>query len=207
MNQITDNFLNRLSHSKVIVILRHILPEQCEKFVNLLEENHLDTIEVTLNSPNAFSSIEILIKKFPKLNIGAGTVVDSENIKKLKDMGIKFIVSPNTNPEVITETLKNDLIPIPGFYTATEGFNAIKYGATILKLFPSGINGINLINDYSAVFPKNIKFIPTGGVNEQNIRQLLSKAFAVGIGSSLFSPNISYNDFSDKVKNIKSLLL
>ena len=59
MNQITDNFLNRLSHSKVIVILRHILPEQCEKFVNLLEENHLDTIEVTLNSPNAFSSIEI----------------------------------------------------------------------------------------------------------------------------------------------------
>ena len=206
MNQITKNFLNSLAKSKIIVILRNIELNQCEEFVGLLEDNQLDTIEVTLNSPDPFSCIELISKKFPKINIGAGTVIEKNDIKKLKDLGVKFIVSPNSNPEVITETLNNNLISVPGFYTATEGFNAIKHGASILKLFPSGMHGLNLLNDYSAVFPKHIKFIPTGGVNKENLNQLLSKAFAVGIGSSLFSPNISFNEFSNRVENIKSLI-
>jgi len=206
MNQTTDNFLNSLAKSKIVVILRNIELSQCEEYVSLLEDNQLDTIEITLNSPDPFSCIELIAKKFPKINIGAGTVIDKNDIKKLKDLGVKFIVSPNTDPEVITETLNNSLVPIPGFFTATEGFNAIRYGAMILKLFPSGSNGFNLIKDYSAVFPKNIKFIPTGGVNLENLNQLLSKAIAVGIGSSLFSPNVSLNEFSNRVKSIKSLI-
>ena len=157
MNQTTNNFLNSLAKSKIVVILRNIELNQCEEFVSLLEDNQLDTIEITLNSPDPFSCIELITKKFPKINIGAGTVVEKNDIKKLKDLGVKFIVSPNTNPEVITETLNNNLVSVPGFYTATEGFNAIKYGANILKLFPSGTNGLNLLKDYSAVFPKNIK--------------------------------------------------
>ena len=206
MKQITDNFLEDLSKSRVIVILRNIELNQCEQFVNLLAENELETIEITLNSPDPFSCIEYISKKFPKINLGAGTVIDKNEISRLKDLGVKFIVSPNTNPEVITESLKNELIPIPGFFTASEGFNAIKYGASILKLFPSGDNGLNLIKDYSAVFPKNIKFIPTGGINEKNIIGLLSKATAVGIGGFLYTQNISFNDFSIRVKKIKNLL-
>tara|TARA_B100000029_G_scaffold468463_1_gene505473 strand:- start:72 stop:698 length:627 start_codon:yes stop_codon:yes gene_type:complete len=206
MNQTTDNFLNSLSKSKIVVILRNIELKQCEEFVGLLEENQLDTLEITLNSPDPFSCIELIAKKFPKINIGAGTVIEKKDITKLKDLGVKFIVSPNTNPEVITETLNNNLISVPGFYTATEGFNAIKYGANILKLFPSGTNGLNLLKDYSAVFPKHIKFIPTGGINLDNLKQFLSKSFAVGIGSSLFSSNISLNEFSDRIQNIKSLI-
>ena len=206
MNQITNNFLNSLAKSKIVVILRNIELHQCEEFVSLLEENQLDTVEITLNSPDPFSCIELITKKFPKINIGAGTVIENKDIKKLKDLGVKFIVSPNTNPEVITETLNNNLVSVPGFYTATEGFSAVKYGASILKLFPSGINGLNLLKDYSAVFPKHIKFIPTGGINLDNLKQFLSKSFAVGIGSSLFSSNISLNEFSDRIQNIKSLI-
>ena len=206
MNQTTDNFLNSLSKSKIVVILRNIELKQCDEFVGLLEENQLDTLEITLNSPDPFSCIELIAKKFPKINIGAGTVIEKKDITKLKDLGVKFIVSPNTNPEVITETLNNNLVSVPGFYTATEGFNAIKYGANILKLFPSGTNGLNLLKDYSAVFPKHIKFIPTGGINLDNLKQFLSKSFAVGIGSSLFSSNISLNEFSDRIQNIKSLI-
>ena len=206
MNQTTDNFLNSLSKSKIVVILRNIELKQCDEFVGLLEENQLDTLEITLNSPDPFSCIELIAKKFPKINIGAGTVIEKKDITKLKDLGVKFIVSPNTNPEVITETLNNNLVSVPGFYTATEGFNAIKYGANILKLFPSGTNGLNLLKDYSAVFPKHVKFIPTGGINLDNLKQFLSKSFAVGIGSSLFSSNISLNEFSDRIQNIKSLI-
>ena len=206
MKQITNNFLKTLSYSRVIVILRNIELHQCEKIVNLLEDNQLDTIEITLNSPDPFTCIELISKKFPKINLGAGTVVDKDHILPLKDLGVKFIVSPNTDPEVISESIKHELVPIPGFFTASEGFEAIKYGAKILKLFPAGDNGLKLINDYSSVFPKNIQFIPTGGVNENNINQLLLKSAAVGIGSFLFSPNLSFDDFSDRVKNIKKLI-
>ena len=83
MNQITNNFLNSLAKSKIVVILRNIELHQCEEFVSLLAENQLDTVEITLNSPDPFSCIELITKKFPKINIGAGTVIEKKDIKKL----------------------------------------------------------------------------------------------------------------------------
>ena len=206
MNTKTDIFLNNLSTSRIIVILRNIEESQIEEYVGLLEEKGLNTLEVTLNSPNPFSSIKLISKLFPKINLGAGTVIQKNDIEKLLDLGVNFIVSPNTDPEVIEETLKKDLVSIPGFYSASEGLNAIKYGAKILKLFPSGLNGINLIKDYSSVFPSGIKFIPTGGVNQDNIKLLLLNAYAVGLGGSLFNKNISLKNFSDRINEFKLIL-
>ena len=206
MSQATNNFLDILAISRIVVVLRHITLNQCEEYIALLEENNLNTIEITLNSINAFESIELIAKKFPKINLGAGTVIEKNSINKLSDLGVKFIVSPDTNPEIITETLKKNLVSIPGFYTATEAFKAIRYGSTILKFFPASQNGIQLINDYSAVLPSNIHIIPTGGINKENIKQFLSKSIAVGIGNSLFSSNVSLSEFSDRIKKIKTLL-
>ena len=206
MTSQTENFFKTLSTSRIIVILRNIKENQVEEYVNLLESNGLNTIEVTLNSPDPFKSIELISKKFPKINIGAGTVILKDDIIKLLDIGVKFIVSPNTDPEIIEETLNRNLVSIPGFYTATEGFNAIKYGATILKLFPASLNGLSLIKDYSAVFPANIKFIPTGGINLDNISNFLNKSYAVGLGGALFSEDISLQDFKDRIKKIRSIL-
>jgi len=202
----TENFLKNLSTSGIIVILRNIKESQIEEYVGLLESNGLNTVEVTLNSPDPFKSIELISRKFPKINIGAGTVILKDDISKLLDIGVKFIVSPNTNPEIIEETLNRNLVSVPGFYSATEGFNAMKYGATILKFFPASLNGLNLIKDYSAVFPSNIKLIPTGGINLDNMNNFLDKAYAIGIGGALFSENISLQDFEDRIKKIKLIL-
>ena len=202
----TNKFLKILSTSKTVVILRNIKINQIEEYVGLLESNGLNTIEITLNSPDPFNSIELVSKKFPKINIGAGTVILKEDISRLLDIGVKFIVSPNTDPQIIEETLNRNLVSVPGFYSATEGFNAIKYGATILKLFPASLNGLNLIKDYSSVFPSNIKLIPTGGINLDNMTNFLDKAYAIGIGGALFSANISLQDFEDRIKKIKLIL-
>jgi len=202
----TENFLKNLSTSGIIVILRNIKESQIEEYVGLLESNGLNTVEVTLNSPDPFKSIELISRKFPKINIGAGTVILKDDISKLLDIGVKFIVSPNTNPEIIEETLNRNLVSVPGFYSATEGFMAIKYGATILKLFPAGLNGLNLIKDYSAVFPSNIKLIPTGGINLDNMINFLNKSYAIGLGGALFSENISLQDFKDRIKKIRLIL-
>ena len=202
----TNQFLKTLSTSKIIVILRNIKIDQVEEHVGLLEHYGLNTIEITLNSPDPFKSIELVSKKFPKINVGAGTVILKDDITKLSDIGVRFIVSPNTDPQIIEETLNKNLVSVPGFYSATEGFRAIKYGATILKLFPAGSNGLNLIKDYSAVFPLNIKLVPTGGINLDNMNNFLDKSFAIGIGGALFSENISLKDFEDRIKKIKLLL-
>ena len=206
MTTSTNQFLKTLSTSKMIVILRNIKFNQLEEYISLLEYNGLNTIEITLNSPDPFKSIELVSKKFPKINIGAGTVILKDDISKLSDIGVKFIVSPNTNPQIIEETLNRNLVSVPGFYSATEGFSAIKYGATILKLFPAGINGLNLIKDYSAVFPSNIKIIPTGGINLDNMKNFLDKSYAIGMGGALFSNNISLHDFKERIKKIKLIL-
>lgn len=206
MIPLTENFLQKLSSSKIIVILRNIEFYQIEEYVDLLEKNEFNTIEVTLNSPDPFKSIEFIAKKFPNINLGAGTVVKKKDVVKLLDLGVKFIVSPNTDPEIITESLKNQIIPIPGFYTATEGLNAIKYGASILKLFPAGLNGLNLLKDYSSIFPQTTKFIPTGGINTNNIKDFLTNASGVGVGSSLFSNEISLIEFSKRIQKFKQVL-
>ena len=202
----TNQFLKTLSTSKIIVILRNIKIDQVEEHVGLLEHYGLNTIEITLNSPDPFKSIELVSKKFPKINVGAGTVILKDDITKLSDIGVRFIVSPNTDPQIIEETLNKNLVSVPGFYSATEGFRAIKYGATILKLFPAGSNGLNLIKDYSAVFPLNIKLVPTGGINLDNMNNFLDKSFAIGMGGALFSENISLKDFEDRIKKIKLFL-
>lgn len=206
MISLTKNFLQKLISSKVIVILRNIEPNQIESYVSLLEENGLSIVEITLNSPDPFNSINLISKKFSNITLGAGTVIDKDHIVRLKDLGVKFIVSPNTNPEIITESLHNQIIPIPGFYTATEGFNAIKYGANILKLFPADQNGINLLKNYSTVFPESIKVIPTGGINIFNIEDFLAHSPAVGLGSALFSKKISLVEFSKRIKKFKETL-
>ena len=133
-------------------------------------------------------------------------MVKKKDVVKLLDLGVKFIVSPNTDPEIITESLRNQIIPIPGFYTATEGLNAIKYGASILKLFPAGQNGLNLLKDYSSIFPQTTKFIPTGGINTNNIKGFLTNASGVGVGSSLFSNKISLIEFSKRIQKFKQVL-
>ena len=206
MTMSTNKFLKTLSTSKIVVILRNIKIDQIEEYVGLLESNGLNTIEITLNSPDPFKSIELVSKKFPKINLGAGTVILKNDISKLLDIGVKFIVSPNTDPQIIEETLNKNLISIPGFYTVTEGFKAIKYGATILKLFPASSNGLNLIKDYSAVFPSHVKLIPTGGINFDNMVDFLDKSFAIGMGGVLFSEHISLQNFKDRIKKIKKIL-
>ena len=100
-----DDFLNKLSFSKIVVVLRHIKTEQCDEYISILEQHKFTNIEVTLNSNNAYESIERIAKKFPNINLGAGTVIHKTSIRKLSDFGVKFIVSPNTDPEIITETL------------------------------------------------------------------------------------------------------
>ena len=202
-----EKFLNNLSNKKIIVILRGISDNNLEEYIKLLIKYNLNIIEVTLNTPNCFEIIKFLNEKYPNIYLGAGTVTDTNQINKLLNLGVKFIVSPNCDENVIKQSLNNNLVPVPGVYTITEVIKAIRSGAKVLKLFPANDIGLSLIDNYKAVIPQDISFLPTGGINDKNINLYLNKSIGVGLGGSLYKENISLNDFELNLKKFTQLLI
>jgi 2-dehydro-3-deoxyphosphogalactonate aldolase len=115
--------------------------------------------------------------------VGAGTVLSPEDVRGVKAVGGLFIISPNTDVDVIRETKKQGMLSIPGFFTASEGFAALKAGADYLKLFPA-ILGPGYVKDLKAVIKAPIMAV--GGVNPENLGAFMKVCCGAGIGSALY---------------------
>jgi 2-dehydro-3-deoxyphosphogalactonate aldolase len=195
------DFYDTLNKTKLIAILRGITPKDILKVANILVNSGYKIIEVPLNSPDALKSIEILVKHYENqkdIYIGAGTVLDINDIKKLKSIGAKLIVTPNINIDTITQTIKCDMIGIYGFLTPTEAFCAIKNEAKYIKLFPFETFGLNYYNNIKAVLPTNINIIAVGGINLSNIDNYIKNGIKYfGLGGSLYNPKMSFEQIQN----------
>lgn len=186
------NFSEHAERCPVVAILRGITPDEILEVCEVLRESGIRLLEVPLNSPNAVESIRRAAQKYhtgDELLIGAGTVLTPEDVYRVAGAGGKFIISPDTNPEVIRETKRVGLVSIPGFFTATEAFTALRAGADYLKLFPAGVLGPGYVKDLKAVVKAPI--LAVGGVGEANIGAFLAVCAGVGIGSALYKPGKS----------------
>lgn len=144
----------------------------------------LTTIEITLTNPGALSIIENLAKRDGVL-VGVGTVVDSKDVVRAKNAGASFIVSPNTDEEVIGETKRAGLLSLPGVATPSEVAAAKKYGADILKLFPASTFGPGHLKALRDPFPGNF-WCPTGGLSADTVGDWFAAgANIVGVGGPL----------------------
>ena len=129
--------------------------------------------------------------------VGAGTVLSVEDVNNVYSAGGKFIISPNTDPEVIKETKRLGMLSIPGFFTASEAFAARKAGADYLKLFPA-ILGPSYIKDLKAVIKAPI--LAVGGVNTENLPQFIEVCAGAGIGSALYKPGKTPDEIAAAAK-------
>lgn len=144
----------------------------------------LTTIEITLTNPGALSIIEKLAAR-DGVQVGVGTVVDSKDVLRAKDAGATFIVSPNTDEDVIGETKRAGLLSLPGVATPSEVAAAKKYGADILKLFPASTFGPSHLKALRDPFPGNF-WCPTGGLTAESVGDWFAAgANIVGIGGPL----------------------
>ena len=144
----------------------------------------LTTIEITLTNPGALTIIENLAKR-PGVQVGVGTVVNSKDVLRARDAGAQFIVSPNTDEEVIGETKRAGLISLPGVATPSEVAAAKKYGADILKLFPASTYGPGHLKALRDPFPGNF-WCPTGGLSADSVGEWFAAgANIVGVGGPL----------------------
>ena len=123
---------------KLVAILRGIEPVEAEAVTGALIGAGITMIEVPLNSPEPFKSIELMAKRFADdALIGAGTVLTPGDARKVADAGGRLVVSPDCNPAVIQATKQLGMLSMPGVFTATECFTALRSGADGLKIFPS----------------------------------------------------------------------
>src|SRR6185503_5016847 len=122
----------------LIAILRGVRPDEAEAIGEAAYEGGIRIIEVPLNSPDPLSSIELLARRFgERALVGAGTVLDPADVARVRDAGGRLIVSPDTNSEVVAATAAAGIVSCPAFFTPSEAFEALRSGASALKLFPA----------------------------------------------------------------------
>ena len=144
----------------------------------------LPCAEVTFRTEAAQQSIAEISKHFPQMFVGAGTVLTTEQVDRAVDAGAKFIVSPGFNPKVVEYCIKKGYPVTPGIMTPTELEMALEFGLDVVKFFPAeNAGGLKMIKAMAAPYTK-MKFMPTGGINPQNVREYLQCDKILACGGS-----------------------
>ena len=198
------NLNQALETCGIIAILRGVSPSEVIPVTQTLYDAGVCIVEVPLNSPEPFTSIEMLAKAFgDKMVIGAGTVLSEQDVNLLKEHGGQISVSPDCNPVTIARAVVLGLDPLPGVFTPTEAFAAIRAGAKHLKLFPAEAASPLTIKAWKAVLPKHVQVHAVGGVTPENMKDWLAAgASGFGIGSALYKQGMPLSKISESAHRL-----
>ncbi len=171
-----------------------------------LRRGGLDVMEITLRTKQGIDAIKAVKKAFPDMLVGAGTVFNVDRAKEALHAGAEFVVTPGFNPNLVSWCVANFIPIVPGCVTPSEVEQAFDYGVDILKFFPAemygGIKGCQALH---GPYPM-ISFIPTGGVNQENLYQYVEKSYIYAVGGSWLCPaqSIMDEDFDGITKMVKA---
>ena len=186
----TLSFAEAVGRAPIAAVLRGLHPDEAHAVGDALVSAGIVFLEVTLDSPEPWTSIRTLADAFgASALIAAGTVLRANDVRPAVDAGATMIVAPNFSPAVVTETRAAGAMSCPGVLTPTEAFNALDCGANALKIFPGDMASPKVVKGVRAVLPRDTQLMVTGGVGKENLSDFLAAgANAVGIGSALYAP-------------------
>ena len=191
MNTSTDPpqaLAQAMAQLPLIAILRGLTPAEAPAIGQVLVDTGFAIIEVPLNSPEPLQSIAALTQLFPQTLIGAGTVLNAQQVKDVHAAGGRLVVAPNFNPAVVAQALALDMVVVPGVATPSEAFAALDAGAHGLKLFPAEMISPATVKAMRAVLPNTAALIPVGGITPSNMALYLAAgARGFGLGSALYA--------------------
>ncbi len=190
--------LSMLRESIVVPVVVLDRVEDAVPTAEALLAGGITVMEITFRTAAAADSIEAVAKGCPGMLVGAGTVLNLTQCKLAVEKGAKFIVSPGLDEETVAWCLENGIAVVPGCVTPSEIMAALKQGLNTVKFFPANVyGGLNAMKNLSAPFV-GLKFIPTGGVNTENIQEYFNAPFIHAVGGSWICPKaaIANGDFA-----------
>lgn len=197
-----EDLNRRLGECPLVAIIRGVTPGEAEAIGEAIFEAGIRIIEVPLNSPDPLRSIERLARTFgDRALVGAGTVLDPADVGRVNDSGGRIIVSPNSFAPVIEASAAAGLVSLPGFFTPSEAFAALRAGATGLKLFPAEGAAPAVVKAQRAVLPRGVPVLVVGGIGPNNMQPWIEAgARGFGLGSGLYKPGQSAQETAAKAR-------
>lgn len=185
-----------LNACPIVAILRGVQPHEAESIGAALIEAGVSIIEVPLNSPRPFHSIEIMAKAFgAHALIGAGTVLRAQDIATLSHAGGRLVVMPHGDAKVIAAAREHAMFVAPGVATPTEAFAALAAGADALKAFPAEAIPPAIVRAWRAVLPAECLVLAVGGIRADTMQAYAQAgANGFGLGTSLYAPGRTARD-------------
>jgi 2-dehydro-3-deoxyphosphogluconate aldolase/(4S)-4-hydroxy-2-oxoglutarate aldolase len=195
-----SSIVSTLREVGIIPVIRASSADAAVAVVEALLQAGLIVAEITMTVPNAIGAIASVAKRFAgKVLVGAGTVTDAETVRRARDAGAEFIVSPCLVPEVIEAAHSADVAVLPGALTPTEVFEAFRIGGDLVKVFPAqSVGGAAYLRALRGPFP-DIPLVPTGGVTLENIAEMFKAgAAAVGVGTEMITKDaLARRDYAE----------
>jgi 2-dehydro-3-deoxyphosphogalactonate aldolase len=191
-----------LAKLPLVAILRGVTPARVEKVAAAIFGAGIRALEVPLNSPEPFRSIELLAKRFgAEALTGAGTVTSPAEVDRVADAGGRLAVSPHTDAAVVARAVEKGLRPMPGIMTPSEAYAALNAGARDLKLFPASSLGTGHLRAMLVILPPQARIYAVGGVNPSNMKEWRAAGAAgFGLGSDLFKPDYDDAEIARRAK-------
>ena len=203
-----ENIISGIEQEKVISIIRGARRENILDVMQALYEGGIKFAEITFDQSGKVSNDETASmiaaarEKFEgKISVGAGTVVTAKQTELAKSAGGEFIISPNTDKEVIERTVQLGMVSIPGAFTPSEIIAAHHYGADFVKLFPMNSMDISYIKAITAPI-NNVKLLAVGGVTADNMQDYFKLGICgLGVGSDIVNKKLIDEKDYGTIKN------
>jgi len=188
--------IERILAKRIVPVIVLDKVESAEPLAEALLEGGLDIMEITFRTPAAEESIRRIAARFPEILLGAGTLLEEEQVKRAKDAGAVFGLAPGLNPSTVAAAKSADLQFSPGVMTPSEVEQALALGCKLLKFFPAEVaGGVNMLKALAGPYGHTgVKFIPTGGVSSGSLSSYLQLPVVAAIGGSWMVEKKLVND-------------
>lgn len=200
-----ENVLEEIRHYRLVPVVAINKIEDAIPTMEALVKGGLPVAEITYRTACAKDAIKLAVERFPEALIGAGTVINAAQAEEAISLGVKFVVSPGLSKEVAKVCKDHNVPYLPGCVTPTEIMEALELGINVIKFFPaSNYGGLKTIKTLNGPFPQ-VTFMPTGGVNEENVLEYLAYPHILACGGS-FMMKGSFEEIEEKTKKAVELV-
>ena len=192
-----ENVLEEIRHYRLVPVVAINKIEDAIPTMEALVKGGLPVAEITYRTACAKDAIKLAVEKFPEALIGAGTVINADQAEEAISLGVTFIVSPGLSKEVAKVCKAHNVPYLPGCVTPTEIMEALELGINVIKFFPA--------SNYGGLKTIKVTFMPTGGVNEENVLEYLAYPHIIACGGS-FMMKGSFEEIEEKTKKAVELV-